>query len=325
IGKGILLGGAAGGVGGAVGSVLPSDLNPMAAGAVKGAASSAAVGGNPLIGAAGGAAGAGISDLVSSASPSANAGGDMTYAASAGDAGASGMSTTVTPALPDTVASASDAIEAGVRAMEATGAQNFNAAAQKLGYGSYTEMAGSINPDWVSGAAALASQKEDKTGVSQEDLVKRIQDGESSITPEKTYTAEAPSSVTPSDAARMEDIAGGDTVLGSPGDGGLGASPDGSGVFDGITKWAKNLSPLVAATGVSVAGGLIKGMMSPSQEETAKAVADAKVQAEKQLADSIRANNNLSFLTLGRLKPTGKTIRKAGDLPPGIINRARAQ
>ena len=87
------------------------------------------------------------------------------------------------------------------------------------------------------------------------------------------------------------------------------------GWFDTATKWAKD-NQLLASTGLNVAGGLIKGAMTPSPQEQAKALADAKVESETRLADARRANNNLIGLNVSRVapRPGARLVR------PGIIN-----
>ena len=145
-----------------------------------------------------------------------------------------------------------------------------------------------------------------QSGVTQESLLQTINTG-------------APTTTGAADVVGSDWASGLDTAMNASN-----ASQSGfSQYLEPMMKWAKD-NQLLASTATSMAGGLIKGAMSPSLEDQANAAANARANAEKQIADQIRANNNLAALSLARLKPTGKTVRKAGELPPGIVRRAMA-
>lgn len=106
--------------------------------------------------------------------------------------------------------------------------------------------------------------------------------------------------------------------LGVPGATGYAApyAASGNGIIDSVIGWAK-ANPILASTATNVAGGLVKGLMSPSPKEQADAVYQAKVDADLKEANARRANNNLSGINLDRLKPTGAALQR-----PGIVNSA---
>lgn len=110
------------------------------------------------------------------------------------------------------------------------------------------------------------------------------------------------------DAAAAGGAAGYDPSLVS------GASQSTGGLLDAAIDWAKNNQTL-ASTGVTVAGGIIKGAMSPTPKEQADAVMQAKLQAETQAAAAKRASNRLENISLSRLRPTGATLQR----PTGLI------
>lgn len=119
------------------------------------------------------------------------------------------------------------------------------------------------------------------------------------------------------DQNAMGGVAGYDPSLASNMAGVSGFGGGEKSLVDSVIDWAKGNQQL-ASTGLTVAGGFIKGAMSPSPEEVFKAKADAEAQAlaEKRQFGQIRGIN------LDRLKPTGRVLRQSGSLPPGLINRA---
>lgn len=272
-------------------------------------------------GAAAGAAGAGV----------AQAPGEMILTQSApGAAEASGMNVGITP-VEDAAFNASQAVNP-----EGFATQQGNMATNFAGNGSYVPATGGndILTNYYANTAAGATG-----GVTPASLVDAINNGGpvQTASPEVVNTTTNPEGFSTTQSQMGQNFVdvttpaaptfqAGEGVI-NPLQIGAEAAAEGGGIskFLGPLKdWAEK-NQLIASVGLGQVGGFIKGAMSPSLDEQANAAIKARVTAEKQIADAIRANNNLSFLTLGRLKPTGKTIRKAGELPPGIINRARAQ
>ena len=81
-----------------------------------------------------------------------------------------------------------------------------------------------------------------------------------------------------------------------------------------VINWANN-HQFLASTATNVGAGLIKGAMAPTPEEQARAVYQAKLDAENRAKDAARERNRLGGVHLNRLRPTGATVRR-----PGIIN-----
>lgn len=148
----------------------------------------------------------------------------------------------------------------------------------------------------------------------------------SSIAPAVAESAPAATSVAPevssaasaSPAAAVAAETGASEAFGLTGMEGGGANTVNKGLLDSAIDWAK-ANPTLAATGVTVAGGIIKGAMTPSPKEQADAVMQAKVQADTQAAAAKRASNRLENISLSRLRPTGATIQR----PKLIANAMR--
>ena len=85
------------------------------------------------------------------------------------------------------------------------------------------------------------------------------------------------------------------------------------GIINDVLKWAKENQTIVGA-------GLkfIQGAMAPSPEENARAIAQAKLEAEQAWLTWQRSQNQLGNLNLDRLAPSGRPLRRTG-----IINSAR--
>lgn len=113
------------------------------------------------------------------------------------------------------------------------------------------------------------------------------------------------------DAAAAAGVPGYDPTL-IAGTAGSGTSASG-GLLDSVINWAKG-NPQLASTGLAVGAGLVRGAMSPSPQEQANAIYQAKLQAEVQAADAKRARNRMENINLERLRPTGAMLQRPGIL-----------
>ena len=319
-GEGALKGALGGAAAGGVGAIAPEGINPVLLGAAKGAAAGAATGGNPLLGAAAG----GATGLIGNLMPAPTTAG-----------GGAVSSDSIKAALDDAGLSYTASGDAGVDSsvdVSAIPVPEYGGMSE-IPAGALDRLAGNTQPN------LFPSGGVDQGGFlmtpAPDGAINNLAGGSPPVLfPARTDNSSAPQrapyaqqqpeqqtpSLTPEQSARMDEIGGGDDLLGAPGNGSLLPEPAKSGFFDQLGDWVDKHPRVAAAAaiaGIPTVGGFIKNAMSPSVEDQAKAIANARADAEKKVADSIRANNNLAFLSTGRLKPSGKTLTR-----PGLIKNA---